>query len=63
MPAKSWEPTEQMRTIAKDGILLNASLFGVDVEANGVAKLIDNTAEVIASLEAEVRMLRNALNK
>ena len=63
MPAKSWEPTEQMRTITRQGILLNASILGVDIEAKGVAKLIDNTVEVIANLEAEVRMLRNVLNK
>lgn len=58
-----WEVTETDRETSIGGLRLQAGLAGLDPDDEHVAKFLAQQTELIASLNAEVRFIRNIINK
>lgn len=57
-----WEVTATDRETAGFGLRLQAELAGLDPDEESVAKFLKHQQELIASLNAEVRFIRNIIN-
>ena len=61
--SRTYEPSQDERTIARTGVMIQAEAHGIDVNDPKIKAFLEHTIEVDACNHAAIRFYTNALNK